>query len=127
MQIGLGLNPLHCEINSWQDFLDLIYHESLVRGKYYEFISVLESGVRPTELQVHTSTGMNEHRSCENGADSQNEVESSGAGARIKTVECASQQNKTLVATLSDAHANSCATVQNMAPGVGKECEGTPR
>ena len=34
-------DPLHCEINAWQHILDIIYIESIQRGEFQSFISVL--------------------------------------------------------------------------------------
>ena len=45
---NLNLTPLHCEINCWQDFLDLLYHECVLRGVFENFIEVLENPIFPT-------------------------------------------------------------------------------
>ena len=37
----LRLEPMHCEINAWQHYLDLLYLESIHRHKFEAFISVL--------------------------------------------------------------------------------------
>ena len=44
--------PLHCEINCWQDFLDLIYHECVLRGVFEDFIQVLQNPISPVTDKV---------------------------------------------------------------------------
>lgn len=45
--------PLHCEINAWQQLLNIIYLESVQRDKFDDFISVL--GAPVSSLSAHLS------------------------------------------------------------------------
>lgn len=105
--------PLHCEINSWQDFLDLIYHESLVRDKYHEFISVLESAIHQNQ------ESSNIHATKRKIVSEGKAIVPQGAGARVKSVECAQQQNSIFLATLENSNMNHNATVPKGVPGIG--------
>ena len=107
--------PLHCEINSWQDFLDLVYHESVVREKYNTFISVLEGPLLQATQQIGTGC-------CDEDRDGlQTEVGADGAGARVRTSECATEQNSIFVAAIKDATAGKQmpVTVTHPIQGVG--------
>ncbi len=99
---------MHCEINSWQDFLDLVYHESLVRGQYNDFISILEGPVRPYQ-ELKNST---DHATKNKVVNERSETEPQGAGARVKAVEYADKQN-------SNSCTNHIATDFNDTMGVG--------
>ena len=37
--------PLHCEINAWQDILDIIYYESVQRNVFHKFTETLSATV----------------------------------------------------------------------------------
>lgn len=103
---------MHCELNSWQDFLDLIYHESLVRDKYNEFISVLEGTIQQNQ-ELPISHDKNKVVSV------QYESRPQGAGARVKAFECANQQNSIFLATIENASTSRNAAVLTGVPGVG--------
>ena len=47
---SLRPEPLHLEINNWQHVLDLIYKESVRRGKYQDFCKVLSSSQHNQDL-----------------------------------------------------------------------------
>ncbi len=38
-------DPLHCEINAWQNLLDILYHEAIDRHLFEEFIETLSGAV----------------------------------------------------------------------------------
>ena len=38
-------DPLHCEINAWQNLLDILYHEAIDRHLFQEFIETLSGAV----------------------------------------------------------------------------------
>lgn len=38
-------DPLHCEINAWQNLLDILYHEAIARHLFQEFIETLSGAV----------------------------------------------------------------------------------
>ena len=37
----LRSEPMHCEINAWQRYIDLLYLEAVRRGKFDPFVSAL--------------------------------------------------------------------------------------
>ena len=106
---------MHCEINSWQDFLDLVYHESLVRGQYNDFISILEGPVRPYQ-ELKNST---DHATKNKVVNERSETEPQGAGARVKAVEYADKQNSIFLASIENSCTNHIATDFNDTMGVG--------
>ena len=38
-------DPLHCEINAWQNLLDILYHGAIDRHLFQEFIETLSGAV----------------------------------------------------------------------------------
>lgn len=38
-------DSLHCEINAWQNTLDILYHEAVVRNLFHKFIETLSAAV----------------------------------------------------------------------------------
>lgn len=44
--------PMHCEINAWQHYIDLLYLESLSRKKFDSFVSVLGGPLGKGELET---------------------------------------------------------------------------
>ena len=106
---------MNCKINSWQDFLDLVYHESLIRGQYNEFIAVLEGPVQPYQ-ELENST---DHATKNKVVSTKNYTEPQGAGSRVKAVAHANQQNAIFLSTLENACTNHFATDLNFTLGVG--------
>ena len=114
---GNKLRPerLHCKIYSWQDFLDLVYHESLIRGQYNEFIAVLEGPVQPYQELENSS----DHATKNKVVSAKNDTEPQGAGARVKAVAHANQQNAIFLSTLENSCTYHFATDLNFTLGVG--------
>ena len=75
-------DPLHCEINAWQNILDIIYCEAVQRNLFCNFIQVLSSPVgtedpafSSKQMQVSTSSLGNEvaeEQSCSDLSEAHN-------------------------------------------------------
>ena len=118
-RIGIFANrlrpePLHCEINSWQDFLDLVYHEAVVRGKFEAFVNVLQA---PVKLQV--SSGVTIPNNNAVAGVTLDVTGFGGVGARVKNVDCASLQHNAFQVHLQTCHSVDHVQTVNTQPGLG--------
>ncbi|KXJ13530.1 hypothetical protein AC249_AIPGENE25365 [Exaiptasia diaphana] len=76
--------PLHVEINAWQHYLNLLYHEALQRSMIDVFLDTLSA---PTSVKVQTK------QCCEKKSTF---IQDQGVGARVANVTLVKQQASSL-------------------------------
>ena len=101
--------PLHCEINSWQHFLCLVYLEAIQRGLYDKFIEVLANPVSSTS-NVDADVPRGQSYSVPG---------STGAGARVSSMPIINEHNDTFNKSLLDACEQRCNPDLEHLPGLG--------
>ena len=86
--------PVHCEINSWGQFMAVIYKESIRHNKLQDFLSILASPISQSALEASTEKELAESKRA-------NTIVPEGTGERSRQIELVSTAGKDFSNALS--------------------------